>query len=83
MSELLNTFFFKFYPISEVNNRTISDNNGTVEQWNDFMSFVSLSYDMVYVYQVSFSYLSPFRRSRGMTPTWFLALQKPRWSCEG
>ena len=30
--ELLNTFFFKFCPILEVNNRTIGDNNGKIGQ---------------------------------------------------
>ena len=30
--EILNTFFFKFCPILMVNNRTIGDNNGTIEQ---------------------------------------------------
>ena len=39
VSELLNTFFFKFCPTLEVNNRTAGDNNGTIEQQNDFMSF--------------------------------------------
>ena len=29
--ELLNTFLFKFCPILVVNNRTIADNNGTME----------------------------------------------------
>ena len=32
VSELFNTFFFKFYLILEVNIRTIGDNNGTIEQ---------------------------------------------------
>ena len=30
--ELSNTFFFEFCPTLEVNNRTIGDNNGTIEQ---------------------------------------------------
>ena len=58
--ELLNTFFFKFCQILEVNNRTKGDNSETIQQWNDFMSFVSLYYDILYLYLVSSSYLSPF-----------------------
>ena len=62
VSELLSTFFFKFCPILKVNHRTIGDNNGTIE---DFASSVSLSYEILYVFQVSSFYLSPFRRYKG------------------
>ena len=35
LSPTLNTFFFKCCLTLEVNNRTIGDNNGTIEQYNN------------------------------------------------
>ena len=38
--ELLNTFFFKFCPILEVNNRTIGDDNRKIERCYQFCFIV-------------------------------------------
>ena len=43
----------------------MGDYNETIEQLNDFMNFVFLSYDILNLYKVSSSYLSPFKRYSG------------------
>ena len=41
-----NNYFFK---VSEINKRTIGDNNRTIER---FLNFLLLSYERLYAYQV-------------------------------
>ena len=65
----------------------IDDKNGTIEQYKDFMSFVLLSYEILYVCQfhllTSFHLVDTRGNAPPPPPLRSLTLQKPRWSSEG